>query len=95
LQPSGVPCGDSECPSFVVRGREQVGDRQTAVGPPFLGDRQNLFLRRQVIEAVSSSDSLAESKVTGQDYVFAAERDDEGTLCRPRAYPGDLGQFRN
>ena len=87
-----MPRGDSECLGFLERGREQVGGRQTAVGPPFLGDRQNLFLRRQVIEAVNSADSLAESKVTWQDYILAAERDDQGTLRRPRAYPGYLGE---
>jgi hypothetical protein len=72
-----------------------VGGRQTAVRPPFLGDRQDLFLRRQVVEAVNSADSLAKSKVTWQDYVLAAQRDDEGALRRPRANPRDLGQYRN
>jgi hypothetical protein len=48
-----------------------------------------------VVEAVNSADSLAKSKVTWQDYVLAAQRDDEGALRRPRAYPRDLGQDRN
>jgi hypothetical protein len=75
--------------------REQVSGRQTAVGPPFLGDGQNLFLRWQVIEAVNSANGLAESEVAWQDDILAAESGDQGPLRRPRAYPGDLGQYRN
>jgi hypothetical protein len=44
-------------------GREQVGGRQAAVGPPFFRDRQNLFLSGQMIEAVSRADSLAKREV--------------------------------
>ena len=48
-----------------------------------------------MIEAVNSAHSLAKGKVTWQDYVLAAERDDERALRRPRAYPRDLGEYRN
>jgi len=48
-----------------------------------------------VIEAVNSADSLAKTKVTWPDYVLTAQRNDEGTLRRPRAYPRDLGQYRD
>jgi hypothetical protein len=87
-----MPRTGGESLSFLECGREQVGGRQTAVRPPFLGDRQNLFLRGQVIEAVGRADSLAKGKVTWQDYILSADRDDQGTLRRPRPYPWYLGE---
>jgi hypothetical protein len=48
-----------------------------------------------VIEAVCCADGLAQGEVTGQHDVLATQRDDEGTLRRPRAYPGDLGERRD
>src|ERR1017187_942301 len=89
-----IPAGQARPERPRTRPRTGSGC-QAAVGPPFLGDRQDLFLRGQVVKAVDSAHSLAESKVTWQDYVLAAEPDDEGALRGPRAYPGNLGQDRN
>jgi hypothetical protein len=80
--------------SFRFEGRgEQVTGGQAAVGPPFLGDRQDLLLAGQVVELVVGLDGLTERQVTRQHDVFAAESDKQGTLYRPRAYPGDSGEL--
>jgi hypothetical protein len=68
---------------------EQVAGGQAAVRPPLLGDRQDLLLAGQVVELVAGPDGLTERQVARQHDVFAAESDEQGTLDRPRAYPGD------
>jgi hypothetical protein len=42
-----------------------------------------------VVQLIGSLDGLAERQVARQDDVLTAERDDEGALHGPRAYPGN------
>src|SRR6266581_3046189 len=55
-------------------GGKQVAGRQAAVGPPFLGDGEDLLLGGEVAELIGGPDGLAERKVARQDHVFPAER---------------------
>src|SRR5207247_3916822 len=72
---------------------KQIAGRQAAVRPPFLGDAEDLLLGGKVVELIGNLDGLTERKVARQDDVFSLERDDEGALHGPRAYPRNRGEF--
>src|SRR6202035_5760789 len=72
---------------------EQVAGGQAAIGPPLLGDVQDLLLRGEMAESVSGLDRLAQREVTGQDDVFPLQRDEQGTLHRPRTYARNGGEL--
>ena len=78
----------------LVGGGEQVAGGQAAVGPPFLGDVDDLLLRGDVVEPVGGPDGLAQRQVAGQNDVLAAERDQHGALHGPRTYPRNGGELR-
>jgi len=48
---------------------------------------------RQVVELIRGLDGLTEGKVARQDDVLAPQRDNQGTLDGPGAYPGDGGEL--
>ncbi len=87
--------GGRWCLGGFVRGGEQVAGSQAAVGPPFVGDGEDLLLGGQVVELVGGLDGLAEREVAGQHDVFSLQRDDEGALHGPRAYPRYRGELRH
>ena len=74
-------------------GGEQVAGRQAAVGPPLLSDSENLLLAGQVIQPIYGLDGLAERQVSRQDDVLPLQRDEQGALNGPGAYPGDGGEL--
>jgi hypothetical protein len=47
------------------------------VGPPFLGDVEDLLLAGEVVEPVGGLDGLTEREVARQDDIFSLERDEE------------------
>jgi hypothetical protein len=49
----------------------EVTGRQAAVGPPLLGDRQNLPLAGEVVQLIDSLDGLALRQIARQDDVLA------------------------
>src|SRR6266545_684240 len=63
-----------------LEGEEQVTGRQAAVGPPLLGDRQNLLLAGEVVQLKDSLDGLAQRQIARQDDVLALQRDEQGAL---------------
>src|SRR6266516_1964481 len=78
--PHEPPCsrlrwGYRGCLGRFEGGGEQVAGRQAAVGPPFLGDGQDLLLGGQVFQLIDGLDGLMERQVARQDDVLAAERD--------------------
>src|SRR5580693_1924044 len=81
-------------PGGLEGGGEQIAGREAAVGPPFLGDREDLLLRREMVEVVGGLDGLAERQVARQDDILPAERDEHRALHGPGADTGNLGQFR-
>ena len=90
---AGTPEDVARAPASVTRalpgrvegGREQVAGRQAAIGPPLLGDGQDLLLRGEVIEPIGGLDGLAKREIAWQDDVFTLQRDEEGALHGPRA----------
>src|SRR4029450_1055534 len=84
---------DRWCAGGLEGGGKQVAGRQTAVGPPFLGDGEDFLLGREVVELISGLDGLTEGKVAGQDDVFPLQRNDEGALHGPGTYSRDCGEL--
>src|SRR6185437_3204764 len=68
--------GDGGCPGRFGGGGEQVAGGQAAVGPPFLGDVEDLLLGGKAVEAIGGQDGLTQGQVAGQDDVFPAEGDE-------------------
>ena len=64
--------GDRWCLGWLEGGGEQVAGRQATVGPPFLGDSQDLLLGGQVVQLIGGLDGLAKRQVARQDDVLAA-----------------------
>ena len=64
-------------------GREQVHDRKAPIGPPALGQLQQLRLAREVIEPVSAPDRAAQRQVTYADDVGAVQGDDQEAAHGP------------
>src|SRR5712691_11879265 len=98
--PHEPPCsrlrrGGWWCPRWLEGGGEQVAGRKAAVGPPFLGDVEDLLLGGAVVELVSGLDGLSQRKVTGQHDVLPAEGDDERALHGPGTYPGNDRELRH
>src|SRR6266849_6922335 len=85
--------GDRRCLGPLEGGGKQVAGRQAAVGPPFLGDGEDLLLSGEVVELVGDLDGLTEREVARQDDVFSLERDDEGALHGPGTYPRNRGEL--
>ena len=77
------------CLGGLEGGGKQIAGRQAAVGPPFVGDSEDLLLGGKVVELIGGPDGLTERKVAGQDDVFALQRNDEGALRGPGTYPWD------
>ena len=74
-------------------GGEQVAGGQAAVGPPLLGDGQDLLLGRQVVQRIGGLDGLAERQVARQHDVLAPQRDEQRALHGPRADAGNRGEL--
>src|SRR6266581_7425135 len=74
-------------------GGKQVAGRQAAVGPPFLGDGEDLLLGGEVVELIGGLDGPTEREVARQDDVFSLQRDDEGALHGPGTYPRNRGEL--
>jgi hypothetical protein len=66
--------GGRWCLGRLEGGGKQVAGRQAAVGPPFLGDGEDLLLGGEVAELIGDQDGFTERKVARQDDVFPAER---------------------
>jgi hypothetical protein len=64
--------GDRGCVGRLEGGGKQVASRQAAVGPPFLGDAEDLLLTGEVVELIGGLDSLTEREVAWQDDIFSA-----------------------
>ena len=62
--------GERWCLGRLESGGEEVAGRQAAVGPPFLGDGEDLLLGGEVVELIGGLHSLTEGKITGQHDVF-------------------------
>jgi hypothetical protein len=75
--------GDRGWAGRLEGGGKQVAGRQAAVGPPFLGDVEDLLLAGEVVEPVGGLDGLTEREVARQDDIFSLERDEEGALHGP------------
>ena len=69
---------------------EQVAGRQTAVGPPYVGDVEDLLPGGEVVEVTSGPDGLTQGQVARQDDVFSAERDEEGHPARSTGLSPEL-----
>src|SRR6266498_844415 len=87
--------GHRWCLGLLDGGGEQVAGGQAAEGPPFLGDGEDLLLGGEVVELVGGLDGLTQRQVARQDDIVAAQRDDEGALHGPRAYPRNRGELRH
>jgi hypothetical protein len=55
--------GDRRCLGPLEGGGKQVAGRQAAVGPPFLGDGEDLLLGGEVVELIGDLDGLTEREV--------------------------------
>ena len=64
--------GDWRCLRWLECGGKQVAGRQAAVGPPFLGDGDDLLLGGAVVELIGGLDGLTEREVARQDDVSRA-----------------------
>jgi hypothetical protein len=89
----GLARGNLRFRGALEGGGKQVAGGQAPVGPPFLGHGEDLLFGGEVVELVGSPDGLAEREVARQDDVFSLERDDEGALHGPRAYPRYRGEL--
>ena len=74
-------------------GRKQVAGRKAAVGPPLLGDGEDLLFAGTVVEFIGGLDGLTERKIARQDDVFSLERNNERTLHGPGTYPRNCGEL--
>jgi hypothetical protein len=93
-QALGLARCDRRCFSSLESGGKQVAGRQAAVGPPFLGDGEDLLWAGEVIPLIGGLNGLTERKVARQDDVFSLEREDEGALRSPGTYPRNRGELR-
>src|SRR6478736_1379908 len=84
---SAALTGSRWCLGRFEGGREQVTSGQAAVGPPLVGDVEDLLLDGNVIELIGGLNGLAQRQVAGKDDVLAAERNEHGSLHGPRADP--------
>src|SRR5207248_10383842 len=88
------PVGGRSLLGRLVGGREQVGRRKAAKGPPLLGDVKDLLLAREVVEGIGALHGLAQREIPGKHDVLSPEGDEERALGRPRAdagYRSELG----
>src|ERR1700737_4579002 len=72
--------------------REQVADRQGAIGPPGLRQGEDFGFGRTVIQPVDALDGSAQSEIAGEEDVRAIESHDQEAVRRPGPDPGHLGQ---
>ena len=84
---------DSWCLTPLEGGGKQVAGRKAAVGPPFLGDDEDLLLAGEVVELTGGLDGSTERKIARQDDVLSVERNDERALHGPGTYPRNCGEL--
>jgi len=75
------------CLGWLEGSGEQVAGRQAAVGPPFLGDGEDLLLRGEMVELIGGLDGLAKREVTSisarTPYSADRSRRPVSTVCAP------------
>lgn len=81
LSPSNGLCAPLAC--VVKGGLKQIGCGQAAIGPPPLGQLEDLSWCGEMTERVDAPNTLAQGKISWQHHVWPVERDDQKPLHGP------------